>query len=177
MPTRPQTLIRILFLSLCLIPAAACAPSPAAEARSDLPRDTAPAARPADLAAVADGNNAFALDLYRPLSARDGNLFYSPYSLSAALAMAYAGARGDTERQMAAALHYALPQDQLHPAFNALELALNAPGEDAAFTLRVANSLWGQEDFSFLPAFLDTLARHYGAGLRLVDFQETAARS
>jgi len=157
--------------------AAACVPRPAAEARSDLPRDTAPAAAPAEVGAIAQGNNAFALDLYQQLRAEDGNLFFSPYSLSSALAMTYAGARGDTEAQMSAALHYTLPQTQLHPAFNALDLALNTPSsQGAAFTLRTANSLWGQDDFTFLPAFLDTLAQNYGAGLQLVDYKDEAAR-
>ena len=61
------------------------------------------------------GNSAFAFDLYRTLSSEDGNLFFSPYSISQALAMTYAGARGETERQMADTLHFALPQDALHP--------------------------------------------------------------
>ncbi len=65
-------------------------------------------------------NNDFAYDLYQTLRLQDGNLFYSPYSLSVALAMTYGGARGETERQIAATLHYTLPQDQLHPTLNAL---------------------------------------------------------
>jgi serpin B len=173
----PLTLAAALLAS-SLAGCAPAAPS-VAEARSDLPRQTAPNAPPADQAAVAAGNNLFAFDLYQALRADPelGNLFYSPYSLSSALAMAYAGARGDTEQQMALALHYSLPQDQLHPAFNALDLALTAPPTDeGAFTLRIANSLWGQADFTFLPAYLDTLAVNYGAGLRLVDFMQDATR-
>ncbi len=172
-------LTRWLAGALILSALAACTTGPAApvEARSDLPRDTAPAAPPADVGAIANGNNAFALDLYQQLRAEGGNLFFSPYSLSSALAMTYAGARGDTEAQMSSTMHYTLPQTQLHPAFNALDLALTTPSSQGApFTLRTANSLWGQDDFTFLPAFLDALAQNYGAGLQLVDFTDDLAR-
>jgi serpin B len=90
--------------------------------------------------------------------------------------MAYAGARGETEAQMRATMHYDLPPDKLHPAYNALDLALAAPGDEVAFTLRTANSLWGQADFTFRPEFLDVLAVNYGAGLRLADYKDEAAR-
>jgi serpin B len=150
-----------------------------AYAQSDKARITTPAVPPADLAELVDGNNAFALDLYRLLQAEKGgeNLFFSPYSLSAALAMTYAGARGETEQQMAAALHFALPQDRLHPAFNGLDLMLASRGEgasgkdDEGFRLNVVNAVWGQAGYEFLGAFLDTLAENYGAGLRLLDFR------
>jgi serpin B len=127
---------------------------------------------------VAAGNSAFAFELYQKLrQERDGNLFYSPYSISAALAMTYAGARGETEKEMADTLHFALPQERLHPAFNTLDVTLTSQADEEsedAFQLSIANALWGQEGYEFLPAFLDTLAEHYGAGLRTLDFvQET----
>lgn len=135
---------------------------------------------PDELQALAEGNSAFAWDLYHLLSREDGNLFYSPYSISLALAMTYAGARGDTERQMAGTLHFDLSQSQLHPAFQALaaELASRSEGrqedEGDRFRLNVANSLWGQEGYPFLPAFLDLLDSYYGAGLRRLDFAAAA---
>ena len=135
----------------------------------------APAATAAELAELADGNSAFAFDLYRSLGAEDGNLFYSPYSISLALAMTYAGARGETERQMADTLHYLLPQERLHTSFNSLDLELasmaDAPEEESdAFTLNLANAVWGQHDYEFLAPFLDVLAENYGAGVRPTDF-------
>ncbi len=144
--------------------------------KSKLPRDNAPQVADADLSALVAGNNAFAIDLYHRLDSETGNVFFSPYSISIALAMTYAGARSATESQMAQAMHYSLAQDQLHPAFNKLALELdkrstdeNIPA-DKAFKLHVANATWGQDGYTFLPEYLDTLAQNYGAGLRLLDF-------
>ena len=78
----------------------------------------------ADLVDLTLGNTAFAFDLYRTLAQSDGDLFYSPYSVSLALAMTYAGAKGETEQQMADTLGFRVPQERLHSAFNALDLAL-----------------------------------------------------
>jgi len=75
-------------------------------------------------AELVEANTQFALDLYHELAEADGNLFFSPYSISAALAMSYAGARGETESQMSDALHFTLPQQVLHPAFHALDADL-----------------------------------------------------
>lgn len=146
----------------------------AAEVRADAERDTAPAVPADDLHALVAGNTAFALALYQAVRGDHDNLFCSPHSVSLALAMAYAGARGLTAEQMAATLHYTLAADRLHPAFNALDLALAPParqeGPGRPFTLNVANAIWGQRDHPWAAPFLDLLARHYGAGLRVVDF-------
>jgi len=172
-----------LFLVAVLLSTVGCGvarPRPGAQivlAQSDVPRETAPAAGEDALDALAAGNQAFALELYRYLADRgEGNLFLSPHSISVALAMTYAGARSTTEAEMAEALHFTLPQHQLHPAFNALDLALSQRGEGSegkdgeGFRLRVVNALWGQQDHAFLETYLDLLARNYGAGMRLLDF-------
>jgi len=144
--------------------------------RSDKPR-VSPAVSQSDLAALADGNNAFAFDLYQALKGPQGNLFYSPYSISLALAMTYAGARESTEKQMAGTLHYTLPQDRLHPAFNGLDQALAGRGQGAkgkdgkGFRLNIVNAIWGQKGYPFLAQYLDLLAEDYGAGLRTLDFR------
>jgi len=129
---------------------------------------------------VVDGDTAFALDLYQQLrqAAPGDNLFYSPYSISLALAMTYGGARTDTEKVMAAALHFTLPQDRLHQALNALsqELAKRGQGakgkDDQPFRLHIVNATWGQKDYTFLSGYLDLLAQNYGAGLRVLDFKQ-----
>ena len=143
---------------------------------SERQRELSPPVSQATLSELSAGNRAFALDLYQAIQGQAGNLFYSPYSISVALAMTYAGARGDTAQQMADTLHFSLPQEQLHPAFNGLDLQLVGPAPGGAgsdtqsFTLNIANSLWGQQGYGFLPEFLDLLAENYGAGLRLLDF-------
>ena len=143
---------------------------------SEKQRITNPSVPAADQEATILGNTAFALDLYQQLRTEEGNLFYSPFSISEALAMTYAGARGDTETQMAKALHFTLPQAQLHPAFNAIDLALAKLGQGAAgkdgqgFRLNIANALWTQTGQSLEAPFLDTLGQDYGAGVHVVDF-------
>jgi serpin B len=165
------TVILMSSLVACSVPAVS-----ANYIQSDKPRITSPAVENADLATLVDGNTAFTLDLYQEFQKEEGNIFYSPYSLSVALAMTYAGARGETEQEMAQALSFFLPQDRLHPAFNYLDQLLTSRGEGAqgkdeeGFRLHIVNDIWGQRDFTFLTDFLDTLAENYGAGLRILDF-------
>lgn len=130
----------------------------------------APAVGGPDAATLARDNRDFAFDLYHTLRTWEGNLFYSPHSISLALAMTYAGAGGQTETQMADALRFSLPQERLHPAFNSLDLALASRGDDDGFRLNVVNVIWGQHGHGFLPEFLDVLAKSYGAGVRTSDF-------
>ena len=148
------------------------------ELRSDLARVTTPAATDSDLAALVGGNSEFAFDLYHALGEKEKNLFYSPYSISVALAMTYAGASGETESQMADALRFRLSQDRLHSSLNSLDLKLASRGRGGdGFRLSIANAIWGQQGYRFLPGFLDVLALSYGAGLRPVDFVEAPERS
>src|SRR5271169_3568403 len=123
----------------------------------------------ADRTAVVEGDNAFAVTLYGQLCKQSGNLFFSPESISTALAMAYAGARGDTASAMAKTLHFTLPPAQLHPAMGALLSDLNAAHE--GYQLSVANALWAQRGYSFLQDFLNLMNNDYGAGLNQVDFK------
>jgi serpin B len=136
-----------------------------------------------DLRALVSGNNRYALDYYNAVRVKPGNQFFSPYSISTALAMTYAGADGLTADQMAKTLHFELPQERLHPAFNALDQQLDPVeqkiGKDSPqpFQLDVANSIWGQEEHPFKQEFLDLLAMNYGAGLRMTDFKNDAKNS
>jgi serpin B len=122
-----------------------------------------------DQAALVDGNNAFAVDLYGQLRKQNGNLFFSPESISTAFAMAFAGARGSTASEMASTFHFALPPDRLHPAMAALLSGLNS--EHPGYQLRVADALWAEKDFRFLDDFLKLTASDYGAGFNRVDFK------
>ncbi len=136
-------------------------------------RDISPKVSPGDQAQLVASDDAFAFALFDALRGQPGNLFFSPYSISSALAMTYAGARGDTETQMADTLRFTLPQARLHPAFDALDLALASHTQvSGTFQLTVANSLWGQQGHPFLQGFLTLLRQYYGAGFRLLDFQD-----
>jgi serpin B len=145
--------------------------------RSDKQRISAPGVNQPDMDALVKGNAAFAFDLYRVLKEKGGNMFLSPYSISLALAMTYAGAKGATESDMAKTLDFNLPQDRLHPAFNSLDQELSSRGKGAkgkdgkGFRLNIVNAIWGQKGYQFLAQYLDLLAQNYGAGLRTLDFQ------
>jgi serpin B len=174
-----------LLMAIVLLGLAGCGPAAPAEgvARSAKERVTSPDVAGPDLAEMVGGNSAFAFDLYQILTEGNENVFYSPYSISVALAMTYAGARGETERQMADALRFVLSQDRLHPAFNGLDLELARRGEGAegkdeeGFRLNVVNAIWGQAGYEFLSEFLDVLAENYGAGLRVLDFENAPEAS
>lgn len=136
-----------------------------------------PGSTPSDQSQLSEGNTTFAFDLYQQLlSGSSANLFYSPYSISVALSMAQAGAKGQTLSQMDQVMHYTLQGKSLYQAFDALQLALveeqknqGNPSEND-FTLNVVNATWGQSGYKFSQDYLDILADYYGAGMRLVDF-------
>ena len=173
-----------VLMAALILGLAACAQPVAGEViQSEKPRVTSPDVSEADLATLVEGNSAFAFNLYQALREGDGNLFYSPYSISLALAMTYAGAQGETAQQMADTLQFVLPQNRLHPAFNDLDLELARRGEGAegkdgeGFRLNIVNAIWGQKDYEFLSEFLDLLAENYGAGLRILDFASAPEES
>jgi serpin B len=153
---------------------------------------------------IVEGNNKFALGLYAKLQARQGNLFFSPYSISTALAMTYAGARGKTAEQMTQTLQFPFDQDlvqeergpskprplmkvrypweasRIAAAFGALEKRLKAEPQKDAYELTVANALWGQKSYGFLKQFLELIETNYDGRLNEVDFigaSETARRN
>jgi len=145
--------------------------------RSQVSREANPNVAPEVLDELVNGNNSFSLDLYQSVHDREGNLFFSPFSISMALAMTYAGARENTEAQMAQTMQFSLSQEVLHKAFNILDLDLSQIPENESneereqfFQLNIANSIWGQRDYDFLTEYIDLLALNYGAGLQLVNF-------
>lgn len=144
----------------------ACALEPEPEA---VPRQVV--SRTGDLGSVVDGNNTFAWDVYREIAAdAPGNVFVSPFSMSAALGMTLAGADGETLTEMSQVLGVTLPEPAWHSAFGGLIRDLN--GEfDRGYTLYVANRLWGQEGYPFEADFLATNRDDYGAPLEPWDFR------
>jgi len=144
--------------------------------RSELARNEQPEVSSEDQSTLASDNAAFACALYAEVRADPGNLVASPHSISTALAMTYAGAHGITAEGMATALHYTLPQERLHAAFNRLDLDLAARFDGVTLengdpaVLRIANSLWAAEQLVVHSDFLDVLAVNYGAGVGILDF-------
>jgi serpin B len=124
-----------------------------------------------DREAVVQGNTAFALSLYAELRVARGNLFFSPHSISTALAMTIGGARGNTETQMAQTLGFSLDQERLHPAFAALEARLGAVQQRGHVELNVANALWPQRGYELLEAYLALTKRHYGVLITPLDYR------
>ena len=172
-PTNPSTRVRGTTPTPTALPAPTPTPDVVRVSESSAERESSPSVSEGDIEALVAGNSAFAFDLYHAIADGEGNLLFSPHSVSVALAMAYAGASGETERQMSDTLRFELPQVEIHPAFNALDLSLrpsNTAEDESDFRLNVANSIWGQQGHGFLPEFLDTLAVNYGDGVRPVDF-------
>lgn len=154
-------------------------PTSATVAKSNVARAKA---NPADAKKAAASITAFGMDLYRRML-RDGtldpkkNAVFSPTSIALALAMARAGAKGETAAQMDAILHTS-GWDALGPGLNALDQALasrdaawtDAEGRSHLLALRIANAAFAQQGWSVLPGYLDAIASTFGAGLRLVDY-------
>jgi serpin B len=135
-----------------------------------------------DIKTVIAGNTDFAFVLYDRLkndpnaTASNGNLFFSPYSISTALAMAYGGARGQTQKQISAALHFTLPDEQLYPAFGTLQKQLILSEKSSGCQLLMADALWLQKGYPFLKEFLD-LTASFDAGRYQLDFIHEAETS
>ncbi len=191
--------VKCVFLLLAVV---RCAPAAFCESRSggwamDKPQENVKT----DEQIVVEGNNEFALALFAELRAEKGNLFFSPYSISTALAMTCTGARGRTETQMAEVLHFLImpgdierdpsrgatkstepvwSKEYFHSVFGAIIKDLNSRGQKGGYELTVANALWGQQGYEFLKEFLEFIKTKYDGQLNEVDFitdTETARKT
>ncbi|MCK4504514.1 MAG: serpin family protein [Candidatus Aegiribacteria sp.] len=123
------------------------------------------------------GNNEFALDLYKEVcdTQESSNIFFSPYSISSALGMTYAGAGGQTADEMAEVLHFTIPVEAINRAFHSLTETLSS-GElvraesGDPFTLSISNGLWVQDGFTLLDEYVAEVTRYYSAAVRNLDF-------
>jgi serpin B len=130
---------------------------------------------PEDFDSVVDGNNQFAVDMYNKLKNNGGNVFFSPYSISSALAMTYEGANGLTAEEMRNVMHF--PEDNvgLRSSFAELYTLLNKP--DRKYKLSTANALWAEQTYSFLPEYLGLVKQYYGGETTNLDFQKETEKS
>ena len=133
-----------------------------------------------DVEDLAADNTRFALKLYKDLNDGSGNLFFSPYSISTAMAMTWGGARGETASQMAGALEFTLKPDKeggplgrerLHIAFGELQRSLRAAGGKGGVEMSIANALWPQKDYPFLKSYLEMIEAEYGSASRPLDYR------
>ncbi|XP_030064972.1 serpin B6 [Microcaecilia unicolor] len=125
--------------------------------------------------ALSEANTAFALDLFKTVGKQgDHNVFFSPMSLSSALAMVYLGARGNTAAQMTQVLQFSKAKD-VHAGFQSLLAEINKPG--AKYILRTANKLFGEKSYEFIEEFLEATKKFYHADLEKVDFEGNSDES
>jgi len=134
-------------------------------------------AQKSDVTCVVRGNTDFAIDIYQKIRQESGNIVFSPYSISTAFAMTFVGARSETEKQMAQALHFSLAQEQLHPSFSELQSKLQSLQDEFDFRLNIANALWIEKSYELLFEFLDVNRKHYGANLFHLNFKEDSENS
>ena len=121
----------------------------------------------------ANSMNQFAIRMFSELDKKDENTFFSPYSITSALGMTDAGARGETEEQIRMALQSALEGDDFHTGINGLDQSLVAHSVATEnVELSIVNSIWAQNGLMLQVNFLDLLSRHYDAGVNLLNFSE-----
>ena len=123
---------------------------------------------------VSSGNNQFAFDLFHHIASgeKNANVFFSPVSISTALAMAYAGSQGETRKQMAQVLHFAGSQQEVAGGFHSLMQSLRAPANHA-YQLSVANALWAQKDTRFTAEFTSLMSTYFAGEFNTVNFADS----
>jgi serpin B len=146
--------IRIVFLQLSLL-------SLFGESEAELNED---------VTSIVNGNTKFALVLYTKLKQNNQNLFFSPLSISSALAMTYAGAHNNTAAQMAKTLNFTLDKVKLHMAFMKIQSRLNSLSNQKNFNITIANSIWPQKKYPVLKTFSDLLTEYYGVTIVPQDY-------
>lgn len=156
--------VSVLSLTLCGV-LLAMNPVPVSEAQPD----------PAALKSFAQESNQFGFDLFQQLRGEPGNLFYSPYSISSALAMTATGARGETAQQMTQVLH--IPQEIKRFSGLHQELMNSLLKKPVGYDIRIANALWGQKRYPFKADFISLVQRDFRAEARNLDFVADANAS
>jgi serpin B len=128
-----------------------------------------------EIKSVVDANNQFAFDLYAKYARRDGNVFFSPYSISTALAMTYEGAKGQTASEMKTVFHFPDNIQSMRHAFASIYNSINA--KDKTYTLKTANALWAQNNYVFQKEYFDVVDMYYGGKVTNLDFTGDAENS
>jgi serpin B len=155
---------RFVFMIVSLVFIASCKPQNSSV--------SVPKSNPENQKKLIEGENAFACDLYRKLAQKEGNLFFSPVSVSTALTMTHIGASDTTADQMAKVLHLPPLGNRLHQENHARLYEWNQASSGNRYTLSIANALWGQEGKQWEPVFQSTIENHYAKGFHAIDFAQ-----
>jgi len=127
---------------------------------------------------VVEGNNKFAFELYKKFSTNDSNIFFSPYSISTALAMTYEGARGKTAEEIQNVFHFPKDNETRRNGFLKIIEEINKQNETNKFyEFHTANALWAQKDYKFLKEYFDTVEKYYEGKVTNVDFERDTENS
>jgi serpin B len=121
-----------------------------------------------DLSSVVNANNQFAFELYSKYKSKEGNIFFSAYSLSSALAMTYEGARGQTADEIQSVFHF--PKDDSLRRESFLKIYEQINKKDKKYQLRTANALWAQKDYKFLAEYFNLIDQYYRGKVTNLDF-------
>lgn len=124
---------------------------------------------------VVSANNQFAFNLYAKYKSEDGNIFYSPYSITSALAMTYEGARGKTAEEIQAVFHF--PQDAVIRRESFLKIDQKINQKDKKYKLNIANALWAQKDYKFMDDYFGLVEKYYGGKVTNLDFAHEIEKS
>ncbi|MBU4369631.1 serpin family protein [Patescibacteria group bacterium] len=124
---------------------------------------------------VVDANNRFALDLYSKYKSEEGNVFFSPYSISTALAMTYEGARGQTAQEMQSVFYFPEDNDIRRGGYAGLYSEINK--KDKKYKLHTANALWAEQDFQFLDEYFSLVGQYYNGEVTNLNFKQDAEKS
>ncbi|MCK4439081.1 serpin family protein, partial [Candidatus Bathyarchaeota archaeon] len=137
-------------------------------AREDIPILDDSGATAASVEVTVDACNGFAFDLYRRYSVDDGNILFSPYSISTALSMTYEGARGETAEEMEAVFGFLEDPSMRLPSVARIYNTLNEEGRE--YALHTVNALWIQQDYPVLEDYVDAIVGYYGGDVNALDF-------
>lgn len=162
---KTENLLLPAFAIILTVVVSGCTVPPAAFAAKDDSMATSEG-----VATVVNANNNFAIDLYNKLSSSTDNVFFSPYSISSALAMTYEGAKGQTAEEMENVLYLPADENVLRSSYARLYNEINAPSND--YKLSTANALWAQNSYPFQQAYLNNVENYYGGKITNLDFMD-----
>ena len=161
---KPKKLIPI-FILIALLSVPAC------KSKHKISETRNPMRESATVKDISDANNEFALSLYKKLGDEEKNIVFSPYSITSALAVTYAGAKGKTAGEMANVLWFPEDQASFHSGYKAFTDSIQLTGIEKGTVLKIANALWVQEDYKLRQDFLDLAESCYKAKGENVNFR------